>query len=89
MVLCKYYTTKSNGLSIGNFIADSNGKPAALSYVSVNGSAKQDSRASGLIALSSDKSNFTDKTGKVEQGYVRCNKPFYITQDNIRHGEIL
>jgi hypothetical protein len=82
MVLCKYYTTKSNGLSIGNFIADSNGKPAALSYVSVNGSAKQDSRASGLIALSSDKSNFTDKTGKVEQGYVRCNKPFYITQDN-------
>ena len=80
-VLCNYYTTNSKNLSIGNFVADSNGKPALLNYMSLNGSAKQDARASGLIALTSDKSNFTDKVGTVEQGYVRCKKPFYITKD--------
>lgn len=82
MVLCTYYTPNSTDLSRGNFVADSKGAPAMLKYMSLNGVAKQDPRASGLIALSSDESNFTDKVGGVEQGYVRCQKPFYITQDN-------
>lgn len=77
-VLCDYYSTKSKNLSRGNFVADSNGSPALLSYMSLNGSAKQAANVGGLIALSSDKSNFTDKVGNVEQGYVRCKKPFYI-----------
>ena len=81
-VLCDYYSTKSKNLSRGNFVADANGSPALLSYTSLNGSAKQDASAGGLIALSSDKTNFTDKASNVEQGYVLCKKPFYITQDN-------
>ena len=81
-VLCNYYTPNSKNLSIGNFVQNSEGKPAQLNYLSVNGTIKQDPKTSGLIALSSDASNFTDKSGKVEQGYVRCQKPFYITANN-------
>ena len=81
-VLCDYYTTNSKDLSRGNFVSNSNGSPALLKYMTLNGRAKQDARAGGLIALSSDEANFTDQKGSVEQGYVRCEKPFYITQDN-------
>lgn len=82
VVLCNYYTSNSTNLSTGNFIQNSNGLPGQLNYISVNGGAKQDSRSGGLIALSSNASNFTDTAGTIEQGYVRCNKPFYITADN-------
>lgn len=82
MVLCSYYTPNSTNLSTGNFVQNSSGAPAQLSYISINGVAKQDPRAGGLIALSSDRANFTDKSGKLEQGYVKCNKPFYITANN-------
>ena len=82
MVLCNYYSTNSTNLSTGNFVADSNNLPALLNYISLNGTPKQDARSAGLIALSSDKSNFTDQTGDVRQGYVRCKKPFYITSEN-------
>ena len=81
-VLCNYYSTNSTNLSTGNFVADSNNLPALLNYISLNGTPKQDARSAGLIALSSDKSNFTDQTGDVRQGYVRCKKPFYITSEN-------
>ena len=81
-VLCDYYSTNRKNLSRGNFVSDANGSPALLNYMSLNGSAKQDARASGLIALSSDKSNFTDKVGSIEQGYVLCKKPYYITQEH-------
>ena len=82
VVLCEYNTPNSTILSRGNFVADANGLPALLNYIVQNGSAKQDARVSGLIALSSDSSNFTDKSKTVDQGYVLCQKPFYITQDN-------
>lgn len=81
-VLCNYYTPKGGVLSSGNFIQNANGEPAQLFYRSKNGIIQQDARAGGLIALSSDAANFTDKSGDIEQGYVRCNKPFYITADN-------
>jgi len=82
MVLCNYYSTNSTNLSTGNFVANSNNLPALLNYISLNGTPKQDARSAGLIALSSDRSNFTDQTGDVRQGYVRCKKPFYITSEN-------
>lgn len=82
MVLCNYYTPNGKNLSIGNFVQNFEGRPAQLNYVSISGVAKQDPKAGGLIALSSDASNLTDKSGKIEQGYVRCNKPFYITESN-------
>ena len=67
---------------MGNFVVGEDGNPAALYFILKNGSAKQEASTSGLIALSSDSRNFTDKSGKIEQGYVRCKKPFYITHDN-------
>ncbi len=82
VVLCSYYTPNGTNLSTGNFVQNSNGQPAHLCYISASGAVKHDSRAGGLIPLSADQSNFTDKSGRVEQGYVRCNKPFYITADN-------
>ncbi len=81
MVLCSYYTPNSNNLSTGNFIADSNGEPALLKYLSINGNAKQEARALGLIAMSSNDANLTDKKGNIEEGYVLCKNPFYITND--------
>ena len=69
-------------MSSGNFIQNADGEPAQLFYRAKNGIIQQDARAGGLIALSSDAANFTDKSGDSEQGYVRCNKPFYITADN-------
>ena len=60
MVLCEYYILNSKVASIGNFEKNSEGGPAHLNYISVNGVAKQNPRASGLIALSSDASGFTD-----------------------------
>ena len=81
-VLCEYYMPNSTDLSMGNFVVDKNGNPAQLYFVSKNGSAKQDARTSGLIALSSSSINFTDKAGQVGQGYVVCKKPFYITHNN-------
>lgn len=81
-VLYKYYTPSGSNLSIANFVTDEKGEAAKLYFVSANGVAKQDPRSAGLIALSSDSSNFTDKSGNIEQGYVHCKKPFYITADN-------
>ena len=81
-VLCKYYMPNSTDLSTGNFISDNNGNPALLSFVSKNNSPTADVLLGGLIALSSDSANLTDKSGQVNHGYVRCKKPFYITRDN-------
>ena len=61
-------------MSRANFIADENGLPTLLNYIVQNGSAKQDARTSGLIALSSDSSNFTDKSKSIGKGYVMCKK---------------
>ncbi len=82
MVLCEYHTTNSNNLSRGNFVADTNGNPAKLYYVHQNNNPKVDTVLGGLIALSSDSSNFTDKSTSFEEGYVVCKKPFHITQEN-------
>ena len=82
VVLCNYYTPNSTHVSTGNFIKDNNNFPANLRFLVANGAPKSDQILGSLIALSSNDSNFTDKSGKVEQGYVRCNKPFYITADN-------
>ena len=81
-VLCEYYMPNSTDLSMGNFVADKNGNPVQLYFVSKNNSPKADVLLGGLIPLSSDSANFTDKSGQITQGYVRCKKPFYITQDN-------
>ena len=81
-VLCEYYMPNGTVLSTENFVADKNGDPALLNFISKNSSPKADVLLGGLIALSSDSTNFTDKLGQVDQGYVRCKKPFYITQDN-------
>ena len=81
-VLCNYNTPNNTNLSTGNFIADANGSPALLNYVSINGIAKQDARSAGLIAMSADQANLTDKSGAVSQGYVLCEKPYYITHDH-------
>ena len=53
-----------------------------LNYVSVNGIPKRYATEGGLIPLSVDEANLTDKTGSVEQGYVKANKVFYITADD-------
>ncbi len=82
MVLCSYYIPNSTDLSTGNFISDKNGNPTPLNYIIENGTAKQNENLSGLIAMSSDSSNFTDKSHSVGQGYVVCKKPYYITQNN-------
>jgi len=82
MVLCEYNTPNNNSLSRGNFITDKNGKPEKLSFIEQNNRPKADLLMGGLIALSSDSSNFTDKSKSIGQGYVMCKKPFYITMDN-------
>ncbi len=82
MVLRKYYTTDSINLSRGNFVSDTKGEPALLTYTTSNGVPKQNESMAGLIALSSDKANFTDKINSFGQGYVVCKKPYYITTDN-------
>ncbi|MBQ5320553.1 MAG: hypothetical protein J6K88_00595 [Oscillospiraceae bacterium] len=81
-VLCNYYMPNNTGLSTANFVADENGNPAELSYIVSNNGPKVDTLLGGLIALSSSEKNFTDKSKSVEQGYVMCKKPFYITNDN-------
>lgn len=67
-MLCKHYMPNSTKLSIANSVSDENGTPALLNYIVKNGSAKQDTRLSGLIALSSDTYNFTDTSKSIEQG---------------------
>ena len=81
-VLCNYNMPNNGNLSRGNFVADKNGRPVLLHYVSKKGSPNVDILHGGLIALSSDESNLTDQSGIVEQGYVLCEKPYYITQDH-------
>ncbi len=82
LVLCNYYTTQGANLSTGNFVSDKSGNPALLIYYTDNGALKHDAKAGGIIALSSDGKNFTDRNGVLERGYVTCKKPFYISQDN-------
>ena len=82
MVLCEYHTTNSNNLSRGNFVADINGRPAKLYFVKQNNKPKADLLLSGLIALSFDSANFTDKSTSIGEGYVVCKNPYYITQNN-------
>lgn len=82
VVLCNYYTPNSTVLSTGNFIKNKNNSPALLNFIVEKGVPKSDQLLGALIAMSSDSANFTDKSSKVDQGYVRCNKPFYITADN-------
>ena len=81
-VLCNYNMPNNGNLSTGNFVSDENGTPALLHYVSKNGSPEVDTLHGGLIALSSDQANLTDRRGVVEQGYILCEKPYYITQDH-------
>ena len=80
MVLCEYYTPNNTKLSRGKFVSNEYNKPALLYYTTEKGLAKHDERSGGLIALSSNPSNFTNKSAPVEQGYVVCKKPFLITQ---------
>ena len=69
-------------MSRGEFVADANKSPALLSFVSRKGVPLTDDLLGGLIALSSDSANFTVKSSSIDQGYVVCKKPFYITQNN-------
>ena len=82
IVLCEYNTPNSNNLSTANFVSDENGNPAELNYIVVNNTPKADTLLGGLIALSSSEKNFTDKSKAIQQGYVMCKKPFYISMDN-------
>ena len=82
LVLCNYYIPNNTVLSRGNFVSDKNGNPVELFYLTEKQVAKVDRLQGGLIALSSDSDNFTDTSEKIEKGYVRCNKPFYITHEN-------
>ncbi len=82
MVLCEYNTSNSDNLSRGEFIADKNGDPAKLIFIKEGKNPKADMVLGGLIALSSDMLNFTDSSKNIDEGYVRCKKPYYITQNN-------
>lgn len=79
-VLCNYYMSKNSKKSSGNFIADTNNEPALLNFlVDDSNNAVSDGVVGGLIPLSSNASNLN---GKTSEGYVRCKKPFIITDKN-------
>ena len=71
MMPCEYHTTNSNDLSRGTFVSNEKGEPVKLCYIMTgNSQPKYDERAGGLIALSSNPSNFTANISSIGEGYI-------------------
>lgn len=82
LVLQGQYITSNGNLSTANFVADEKNGFAKLKYAVKDGTPIADRYAGGLIVLSSDENNLTEKGEGIEEGYVLCKKPFIITAQN-------